>query len=386
MSFIRHVCAAAVLAVPLFVASAASPSIEAASASASPPEQQVAGMVNAFRAAHGKAPLTLDEGMSADSRRWSGHMAAGGLAHDPNYGRSCDRVGQHSQCAENVGYSQDAGAVQANFQGSPGHRRNLLCDCTHMGIGVVRSGGNVFVTQRFAAAAHAGQTAAAVSASPSVAEPPRHVQVESARSYVRAAYADFAGRSPSSSDLRHWAPRLGSPADRAVLVRALAYSDEALGSVIDGYYDDALGRPADDAGRAHWSDLIQRRLATPADVAARLYSSTERFRDDGGDLAAWVDGLYRSLLDRPADDAGRAHWAAVAERHGRTVVSRSLYDSPESVRVRVDDAYEHLLGRPVDPAGLGRWTRFLHRSGNDVDLTRSLATSAEYVARAAERF
>jgi uncharacterized protein YkwD len=406
-SFFRHVCAAVLLAVPVIAVSTATAPEASAATSA---EQQMASRVNQLRAAHGKPPLALHAGMSDDSRAWSSRMASAGLAHDPGYSRSCSRLGSYSRCAENVGYASSTSAVQANLEASSGHRSNMLCDCTHMGIGIVVSGGRTFATQRFVAAAGgapapapapapssstspsptpSGSTAPAPAPAPSIspaeASALAYLQAVAATDYLKAAYPDFVDRDPSSSDLGHWVPRLQDSGDRAVLVRALAYSAEALSPQVESYYEDALGRPADPAGRHHWVALLRVRAVTPADVVTRLYASEERFADEGGDLADWVDGLYGSILGRPSDDGGRAHWVALARREGRRAVVRSLYDSTESVRERIDGAYRRLLGRPADHTGEVRWAGLLRLTGNDVDLARGLAGSVEYSVRASGR-
>jgi hypothetical protein len=224
---------------------------------------------------------------------------------------------------------------------------------------------------------HQGQTAPA----------PQYSQAQIAESepFVRAAYADFVARSPSQADLDHWKPRAVTADGRAQLVHALAYSSESLGAIVDGYYQDALGRPADAAGRQYWTGQIQRGMP-PADLAVRFYASTEHFEGVKGDLRRWVDGLYVDFFGRSADAAGRAHWAAAAQAFGRPAVVRALHDSTESMRLRIGDAYDRLLGRSADAVGLQHWTTMLRWTRNDVHLAETLATSAEYAARAGDRY
>lgn len=339
-------------------------------------EQRVATMVNDFRIAHGKPPLALHAGMSDDARAWSSRMAGSGLAHDPDFARSCDRFPGHGTCVENVGYGASADQVELDLERSAPHQANLLCDCTHIGVGVVTSGGRSFVTQRIV---HDGLSAARMSDSMSTEE------VAAAQRFVRSAYADLLDRAPTTSELDHWTVRVASPAQREALGRSLGYSDEWVGSVVDAYYEVALGRPADDEGRAYWVDVIRRRQLAPADVAAHFYASDEYFIRRGQDVGAWVDDLYQELLQRAADEGGRSHWMHVAHSYGRPTVTTNVYDSVESLRRRVDQLYVHFLGRRAEPTGRDGWAQVLDRTGNDVDLAVTLVSSTEYWHRAQTR-
>lgn len=337
-------------------------------------EQHVATMVNDFRIAHGRPPLPLHAGMTDDARAWSAHMAATGVAHDPNYRRSCDRFPGRGVCFENVGAASGADQVQRMMEGSSTHRANLLCDCTHIGVGVVVRDGVAWLTQRLV---HDGRSSV-----PPMRESMSTEEVTAARRYASSAYGDVLGRAPSSGELDHWTTRVASPVQRKLFATALGYSDEWVGAVVDSYYQIALGRPADPEGRRYWIDVIRRRRLAPADVASSFYASDEYFDRRGRDIGAWVDDLYRELLSRTADAGGREHWTNVARTYGRPPVSSNVYDSTESLRRRVDSLYQHFLGRAADAEGRDHWSRILDRSGNDVDLAVTLVASTEYFARA----
>jgi uncharacterized protein YkwD len=76
-------------------------------------------------------------------------MAGSGLAHNPDLGGDLQRAGITGwrSYGENVGYGSDVDQVHARFMGSAGHRANILNPTySQVGIGVVRSGGTVWVT------------------------------------------------------------------------------------------------------------------------------------------------------------------------------------------------------------------------------------------------
>ena len=372
----RHLAVAVIVLLASCIASIAW--APAASAAPTTVEKQMATWVNDYRIAHGKPPLPIHSAMSDDARAWSSRMASAGLAHDPDYTRSCDRFPGWDRCRENVGASSyGVRRVQENFQASSGHRANLLCDCTHIGIGVVASGGRVWVTQRMV---HDGKSAVPPMRASMTTE-----QVTAAQKFVRAAFVDFLRRWPSTSELDHWTTRVLSSTQRSYLVRALAYSDEWVGALVDSYYEVALGRPADPDGKQHWIAIIRSGTMAPAEVAAQFYASYEYFVRSGSKLTPWVDDLYLQLLRRTADSDGRSHWVDIARAYGRPTVTNPFYDSLETLRVRVDDVYLALLGRRADAAGRDHWAGVLQRTKNDVRLAMSLATSAEYYTRTQQR-
>lgn len=104
--------------------------------------------VNASRASAGRKPLTLKSDLSSLAYSWSQKMAASGtLKHNPNL---TSQVTNWRWVGENVGYGPDVKTVEAAFMASPAHRANILdADYTQIGIGIVVSGGRVWVTQVF---------------------------------------------------------------------------------------------------------------------------------------------------------------------------------------------------------------------------------------------
>ena len=106
------------------------------------------GQVNAFRQVNGVSGLAWDSGLAATAGDWSGRMAlAGAISHRANLlaGTSgCSRVG------ENVASAGSLSSALSLLEQSPQHRANLLDGgFTRVGVGVVESGGRVYVTQIF---------------------------------------------------------------------------------------------------------------------------------------------------------------------------------------------------------------------------------------------
>jgi hypothetical protein len=128
------------------------------------------------------------------------------------------------------------------------------------------------------------------------------------------------------------------------------------GRYVDAVYRDLLHRPADPAGRAHW--------------VARLLGGLPRsaFTEAIARSPEWtgvvVGELYRLALGRIPDPAGLAYWRdQVAFRRPVAEVAADLFGSAESWALgggtaegAVDRIYRLLLGRPADPVGLAYWS------------------------------
>lgn len=114
-------------------------------------EARIAELVNQARTEAGVAPLVVSAELTQASRAWTEQMATSfGLVHDPGL---VVPPGARS-AGENVAYrttDADVGAnLHAQFMASQGHRENVLEPAyTTMGIGVLRSGGRTWVTERF---------------------------------------------------------------------------------------------------------------------------------------------------------------------------------------------------------------------------------------------
>ena len=69
-----------------------------------------------------------------------------------------------------------------------------------------------------------------------------------------------------------------------------------------------------------------------------------------------IEGLYHTILGRPADPAGLANWDAQLKA-GESVaqIAGQLFHSPEYLNNVVQSYYQTYLGRAGDPAGVASW-------------------------------
>jgi uncharacterized protein YkwD len=113
-------------------------------------ENRLFRKINQARENHDRRPLRLNQALSRKAHRHSARMAEEGAI----FHHSClscllsswdwDAIG------ENVGVGSTVGGVHRALMDSRPHRRNILSRAfTKVGVGVVRSGGRVWVTEIF---------------------------------------------------------------------------------------------------------------------------------------------------------------------------------------------------------------------------------------------
>ena len=120
-------------------------------------ERQVFEWTNQERAKVNAPPLTWDNRLAIAARLHSDEMAKQkSLNHQlPGEAKFTERLSlqgaRFSAAAENVGFGDDAETLQSGWMHSPGHRTNLLNPVyNQMGVGIVRSGDQLWATEDFA--------------------------------------------------------------------------------------------------------------------------------------------------------------------------------------------------------------------------------------------
>jgi hypothetical protein len=130
----------------------AAPSAQADSYSA-PDEARMFQKVNAARAARGLPSLVRSDALVTLARRHSSDMAAKKkLFHTADLAGALQALGVHaSWTGENTVVSVDIDSAMADFLASPHHYDNIVrSNYTALGVGVLRVGDLVWVTQEFA--------------------------------------------------------------------------------------------------------------------------------------------------------------------------------------------------------------------------------------------
>ncbi len=120
-----------------------------ARASTSSDESSFVRLINSARSSRGLRTLAVRSDLTSVARRHSQDMASsGGIYHNS---RLSSQVSGWRELGENVGTGRDVSKVHDAFMNSSSHRANILhATFNEIGVGVVRSGDVIYVTEVFA--------------------------------------------------------------------------------------------------------------------------------------------------------------------------------------------------------------------------------------------
>lgn len=207
--------------------------------------------------------------------------------------------------------------------------------------------------------------------------------------FVRQQFADFVGRPPSPAEVEVFTEGLedGSRTRGRMVddLRRVAY-DPTRGPIIR-LYAGAFDRLPDVPGTEHWAGRLEGGMSLRS-IAARFVASPE-FQGRYGDLddGEYVDQLYRNVLDRPADPAGRAHWVGRLEAGTpRGDVLVSFTESAENrarTRPAVDvvEIYHGLLARTPTLQELAGAVGRVATAADRAALVEEITSTSEYAER-----
>ena len=101
------------------------------------------------------------------------------------------------------------------------------------------------------------------------------------------------------------------------------------GEFVDRIYRSVLGRSSDDAGRQYWVNGIENGTYNPADVVLTILNSQE-FVGRNLNNEQYVTALYQAFLNRTPDSAGLANWLnALNNGASRQDIARGFASSAE---------------------------------------------------------
>jgi len=140
-------------------------------------------------------------------------------------------------------------------------------------------------------------------------------------------------------------------------INSTEYKDVVTDSYINDLYTNLLGRSADQAGSDFWSDAVVKGGLSLSDLAVELASSTEGQAATTTDTA-FVNGLYEAALGRNADDAGLDFWVnALSNGNSRADIASGIINSSEAADHAnvefINNLYTNALGRDNDANDVG---------------------------------
>ena len=197
--------------------------------------------------------------------------------------------------------------------------------------------------------------------------------------YVRQLYVAVAGREPTSDEVRVVGTGLDAGLAPAVVVEALARSDDFLLPRLDHLYRQLLDRPANATGARFWADRLRTPPWSIERVVTALVGSPEFLAAAGGTPAGFVTLAYERLFGHGPDAAGRDHWAAlVAGGRPRTAVASDLVRTSGYAVPLIRLLFRRALDRPADPSGLAHFDDlFVTRRFGEVQVLAALLGGRE---------
>lgn len=219
-------------------------------------------------------------------------------------------------------------------------------------------------------------SAALLATSALVAAPAATAAQGDDRAVVDGWYDDFLGRTADPGS-QYWVDRLQVQAAGDVLW-SITHSREYNEREIADYYNTYLFR-APDQGAQYWVNGTTAQRFPLEWTAQNILASDEFYRSWGGTYsgnAGPVSGWYLFILGRNASDGDEAHWGRRADRIGRLGALREIWYSDEAVRERINDHYSDLLSRNADFSGLSYWSPKERES--DINVQVLLASTPEY--------
>ena len=194
--------------------------------------------------------------------------------------------------------------------------------------------------------------------------------------YVDQVYRDLLNRDAEAQAQTYWTTALNNGLTRLQFADTVAASPEYRSREIQNIFSRYLGRPADAASLASFSQFMAQggtlEAATPI-----LIGSQEYYTKHGGTNTNFADAMYRDLLGRPVDSAALASISAeLSAGIARSTVALQVMGTNEYRGDVVDADYRQLLGRPADVSAL-----VTARGLSDEQLVAILAASDEYFNR-----
>jgi hypothetical protein len=197
--------------------------------------------------------------------------------------------------------------------------------------------------------------------------------------FVQSLYTRFlhrAGDVLNPNGAGQWVTALNGGMTQAAVANAIVRSPEALGYVVDDLYRTILGRDADPAGRSHHVNLMANGWTVETVQIGLLGGAEYRTRFPGD--AAFVASLYESVLRR-SPQGGVAAWVDLLPSLTRSGVAAGFVLSTEYRTTQVTNLFYDLLKRTPAAAPTPQQVAAWVNTGLDLlSLRVAFAGSAEF--------
>ncbi|HEU5151180.1 MAG TPA: DUF4214 domain-containing protein [Iamia sp.] len=332
------------------------------------------------RAVAGRPALREDPAFDHITRAWALRLAqTRRLAHNPDHvARIARVVPDRRRISENVAMAASPAALHRSWMASAAHRANILDTAVQrVAFGCARDrDGRVWATVNL---------------------------VGAASSIADRRPAPFRSAGDASARLRWWLLAAGPgtaqlDADAARLLTTWSAADLAVhlasssthAALVPGVvrlYGAAFDRHPDAAGLVHW--VRERQKGMSLTRMAGIFVASAELRALYGTLGdrAFVEQIYRNVLDREPDRAGTDFWVAELRRGvSRATVLLGFSESKENreataAAATVSWAFAQLIARNPTAEERRLWTGRLATGTTAEELVRFLVASAAFTRR-----
>jgi hypothetical protein len=195
--------------------------------------------------------------------------------------------------------------------------------------------------------------------------------------FIEKAYLDLLQRAASPTDIVDGLNALGTKT-RYEYALSIDTSNDYYKLLVESYYQQLLGRPADSAGLNANTALL---LANNPDefVQAEMASSSEFFLDSGSTNAGFVTALYKDFLNRTPSSSDVTYWVSLLSTMSRDDVAVQFLRLLDYDKALVGSYYLQFLRRPADSGELSLFANALNGgTQTDEQVIASLISSDEY--------
>ena len=305
-------------------------------------ELSFASQLNDLRAGLGLPALAMEVRLVEVARAWSGHMAAvNSLSHNPDLASQAPSNWQ--RLGENVGFGGSVDTIHRALVNSPGHYANMVNQhFNYVGIGVVRSGDRVWVTQVFMQAPSGSvvQTASSAPAATTVATGDGYRIVASTGGVFDFGTSAGFGGVPGGSRIVGAAPTPSRNGFWAVAENGTVHARGDAGD-FGGLGGMALSAPivgmaASPTGGGYW--LLGRDGGIFSFGDAGFFGST-------GDMR-----LNQPVVGMTASPTGKGYWFVASDGGIFAFGDAAFHGSTGDIRLN-----QPIVGMAASPSGNGYW-------------------------------
>jgi hypothetical protein len=197
--------------------------------------------------------------------------------------------------------------------------------------------------------------------------------------FINLLYVDLLGRAADPAGIAFYTDMLAHGATRAQVAAAILGTAEYRQKLINDAYQTLLGRPVDAAGQSYWTAAMNAGINDEG-LLAGIAGSPEYFAGHAlGTNAGFIEAIYQDLLGRPVDNDARTFWLNQLNANSitRQRVAASLLGGAEYRTRLVNGWYPRFLRRNPTPAETASLVSLLGR-GSDEAALATLLGSEEY--------